>query len=1292
MSNQIVKALEHGAQKLGKTLAEDAGKALKGFYRKAGDNLKTVAKNTREIEEKHAKDLARILKGEGKDGVPHPRSHPGDGRGSGPGGQRLRDGATRPRETAVPPKRRRCRSDPIDIASGEMLLQHEDVRLPGLLPLLLTRTHVSSYRCGGWFGPSWASTLDQRLELDPDGVVFAAEDGTLLVYPPPTAGTPVLPVEGPRLPLAWDPESGSEILIGDPFRGVTWHFDSADEAVDRPGSHGAAQLPLRAMTDRNGNRIDVVYSATGTPVEVRHSGGYRVAVDTAGPRITGFRLLGPVGEGPEAAAADGEPVGAALAGFRYDGNGNLADVLDASGRPLRLTYDEAGRITSWTGRNQFRYRYVYDRSGRCVQTRGDGGFLDAVFAYDTERRITTVRDSLGHLTAYQLNEAGQTTAETDAAGGVALFAWDPYDRLLSHTDQLGRTTSYDYDADGNVSRVSLPDGTVASAAYNEAHQPLEAVQPDGTRWQFEYDERGNLLLTTAPDGAQTRCTYGEFGHLRSVTDPLGNRKTFTTDAAGLVLGVTDPLGGTSRCVRDASGNPTAVTDALGGVTTFGWDAEGMLAWRTDPEGRTSHWSYDARGDLTEHRNANGGTTVFEYGPFGVPTSRVDPDGTRYAFTHDTELRLTGVTNAQGLAWRYELDALDGLVAETDFNGRTVRYASDAAGQLVERTNGAGQTVTLHRDAIGRVVESRTGAGAVTAFRYDAAGRMVRAETPDCVLEHTHDAVGRLVAERTDGRLLTRAYDLAGRLVRRTTPSGAVSQWTYDANGRPERLVTQEGELSFQHDAAGRETARHFGAGGALTQGWNAAGQLVGQALWTQDTAEGHPESTGYRQLQGRNYAYRADGHPTRITDRLGGNRQFELDQVGRVTAVRAETWSETYAYDSLGNLKHAVFPAGDDSAQGEREHSGTLVRRAGRTVYRHDEQGRVVRAVRNTSAGRAHEWQYHWDAEDRLTEVVTPDDSVWRYRYDALGRRVSKERLAANGGIAEQTLFSWDGTTLAEQHAVRPDTESTTTWEWEPGTYHAAAQLDRTWRTRGGDRTEVDRRFHAIVTDLVGSPAELVAPDGTIVWRSSTTLWGRPSTPSDSTVHCPLRFPGQYHDAETGLDYNLARYYDADTASYLSPDPLGLSAAPNHHAYVGNPLWWMDPLGLKGKITRIYDDSDYAKHVEGKAGSSSKGEIGRAPSNGQGALDRSISRTDNNPNAPRRLGVDHENNEIVVLDRHLEFSDKNGDITEYYQGHVQSKYPSDTVTESHLTKLVRLKMIDSKKKQRVLPPPEPCED
>src|SRR6185437_4663135 len=72
------------------------------------------------------------------------------------------------------------------------------------------------------------------------------------------------------------------------------------------------------------------------------------------------------------------------------------------------------------------------------------------------------------------------------------------------------------------------------------------------------------------------------------------------------------------------------------------------------------------------------------------------------------------------------------------------------------------------------------------------------------------------------------------------------------------------------------------------------------------------------------------------------------------------------------------------------------------------------------------------------------------------------------------------------------------------------------------------------------------------------------ATASDAATDCPLRFPGQYHDAETGLDYNYRRYYDPDTGRYTGPDPLGLAPAPNPYGYVGNPLSWLDPLGLTG--------------------------------------------------------------------------------------------------------------------------------
>ncbi|HBE9083041.1 TPA: RHS repeat-associated core domain-containing protein [Serratia fonticola] len=64
-------------------------------------------------------------------------------------------------------------------------------------------------------------------------------------------------------------------------------------------------------------------------------------------------------------------------------------------------------------------------------------------------------------------------------------------------------------------------------------------------------------------------------------------------------------------------------------------------------------------------------------------------------------------------------------------------------------------------------------------------------------------------------------------------------------------------------------------------------------------------------------------------------------------------------------------------------------------------------------------------------------------------------------------------------------------------------------------------------------------------------------------VNNPLRFQGQYEDTESGLYYNLNRYYDPGIGRYLTADPVKLDGGLNSYQHVdGNPVGWVDPLGV----------------------------------------------------------------------------------------------------------------------------------
>ncbi|MFD5649920.1 RHS repeat-associated core domain-containing protein [Streptomyces sp. NPDC127039] len=1074
--------------------------------------------------------------------------------------------------------------DPIDVATGDMVLTRTDVSLPGVLPLILLRTHLSSYRWGGWFGPSWASTLDQRVQADDEGFVYAAPDGARLCFPlpDPETGEAVSPVTpGSRLSLSWDDETDGAVRITDPDTGFAYVFNgpiavAGDEAVD---------LPVQHVTDRSGNRITVVYEEADRPAALVHSGGYRIALDhhPAYSRITGLRLLDPeIPDGP----------GVTLVTFGYDETGRLTEEINSSGSAMRYTYDSEGRVTSWTDRNVTSYRYTYDERGRVAATGGTGDFLASALAYDDRTRTTRVTDSLGHMRIYEHSEALRLLRETDPLGNVTTQEWDEDLQLTAVTDPLGAERRYVYDERGNVTRVIRPDGAELYSEYDAHGLPTVVTGPDGVAWHQAYNERGDRVSVTDPLGATTRFSYNSAGHLTSVTDALGHRTHVRCNDAGLPVEIVDPLGGSSHYTRDIFGRLSAFTDPLGNVTRQEWTSEGNLSRRVLADGSDERWEYDAEGNCKSHRSATGALTRFEYGQFDLMTVRTGPDGARHVFDYDTELRLIEVTNPQGQCWNYVHDAAGRLASESDFDGRVVSYAHDSAGRVAATTNALGQTTRFERDSSG-LVTRKAALDRSTDYTYTRTGRVATAVTADSAMAFTYDPAGNLLSETADGRTTGYEYDVLGRRTKRVTPTGAVSKWSYDPAGRRTELITGDGHtIRFAYDAAGRELSRLIG-GSAVSHSFDALGRRTSQSVL---------DATG-ETVQSRGYTYRADGCLTRVDDRLTGVKDFALDVVGRVTGVRAEDWSERYAYDEAGNQTDASWPAvhAGHEATGSRSYAGTRITRAGNIRYEHDSAGRITLRQKVRLSRKPDTWRYEWDTEDRLVSVTTPDGTKWRYHYDALGRRVAKLRLDTDGvGVVERTEFTWDGAVLCEETTVTTLLPRPVTVTWDHQGLHPIAQSERL----GADavsQEEIDSRFFAMVTDLVGTPTELLDDSGAVSWRTRATVWGKTAWAADSTAYTPLRFPGQYFDPETGLHHNYHRMYDPETGRYLTPDPLGLAPDPNPSTYVHNPHSWADPLGLAPRCDdaipgfRKQTDHPLSKRIH-------VGEDGKVTITGKGAL------------------------------------------------------------------------------------------
>ena len=991
------------------------------------------------------------------------------------------------------------RAEPVNIVTGEVVVEQADFSLPWRIPLNWTRRYSSQSTRIGVCGYGWETPADARLEVDDMGIVtfFDGNPGASVFEGLPEG----LPDEKPIMEmvdgaLLEKTETGYMVTTKP---GLMYHFPEF--------KRGQNEVVVGRVTDRCNNEVQYIRNERGALEEIQESSGIKILIRGQLDRIQEMILIHPIEDQPRL-----------LLRYEYEGNHQLVRVYDALGNPYQFAYT-GGVMTSHTDRNGLTFNYEYDElspEGKCVHAWGDGGLYDYEFEYlEGETRFV---DSLGgewrssHVNALIFKEI-------DPLGGVTNYEYDSSGRTSLVIDPNLNQTIYIYDFYGNVVKYVMPDNSEVHLDYNADGNLVKTIDPNSNEWTYVWDERGLFVERISPRGGIWSYSYNREGDLVSVKDPKGNQVHASYDSYGQCVEEKSDLGYITNYEYNALGLLTKFINQRKEEYGFLYDIKGQLLRIIDPISNVELFGYDPEGNLILYVDQEGNETRQEFSGLGEVMKRVNPDGTKVLYKLDTEENIISVTNEKGQEYNYLRDGLGNIIKEVDYWGGEKFFKRDPCGNIIKFVNSSGNKVRFEYDGLGRVLLRKFNTGEEERFAFDNNGNLILAENNTIIVERKYDSENNLINEKQGDFWLMKEYDISNNCIKIESSLGNKVEYNYDKRSEVISVVVNGDDfIAFERGERGLiNNAKIFDYLNKNCS-YDGTGRLSNVRIENDEKI-----------ISDKLISYDKLGNLVEYKDFVREiNDKFFYDNNSRIIKFQKSSDQElSLHYDPTGNLGEQAEQNGNTD-----DYIRSLIFED--HTYQFNLDGNLV----NLKSSRG-SFEFGWDAINQLSSIQKNEQKNILFKYDALGRRVYKE---VDGVV---TRFHWNENVLLSEGNKD---NSSVEYIYLPGSFEPIGLL--------GDK------LYYYENDQIGLPRELIDRSGEIVWSGEYDVFGSFKENEDNICSNPIRFVGQYHDLETDLYYSRFRYYDPHLGRFISQDPIGLYWGADPYAYAPNVWSWTDPFGL----------------------------------------------------------------------------------------------------------------------------------